>query len=439
MLLTDNNLPGGEPSKPGIRDSLAEGWPVPAAAPFPAVGVSLDGVDVTGSRTDRKEAYRLIGGNRPFPNTGSTPAAVPYITCLRATKYQRSGLALKVPWRAIPEHERRDILEVKVRSCRKPQREVALYTRHNPSQGNADLDLFQLRANYGEEFWVTAVGRYPEERIASDYNLMKPKGLENTWLEVKDGLWLKVDGVRLKLEMLGMEHFEGGVTLNVGLGDAGRVKFRKDLSGFTVRMKDHSVLHAAVADGEHILLMHKRPKESMRTTVLDVPDADSTGKVLQMADFRDEIEIVQRPASFEGSYEIHVGSGLRAYVGARLFRGPPFGYKKRRGDIGEELINEILSRLNCPELVRYPLGRSGGRSGEGRPDSLRQIPSNSLAYFESKWWKQKEAASYHGRKQARRFPHRVRFRGELILGAYIATLDWNVWNAVCALMVSKVW
>ncbi|MDG6920429.1 MAG: hypothetical protein JRN59_02770 [Nitrososphaerota archaeon] len=361
-----------------------------------------------------------------------------YLTCLLAVKHN-SGLGLNLPNVAIPRHARDEIFAVGIKRCKAPFDGVTLYTRHKVDSRKAVLSLAQLKASHGEEFWVRSIERYPQEEFVADYNRMKPKGLENTELESRDGLWVRVDEARLRLEMLGMEHFEGGVTLNVGFGDAGPVKVRKDLSGFSVRMRDHSLVYVAASDGKHILLMHRRPRESMHTTVLDAWSAGTDGNVVRMADFRNGIEFVNRPTSFEGRYEIRLSSALRTYVGARLFQGSPLGYKKRRGDLGEELINEILTRLDCPELMRYPLGRCGGLLGHGRPDSLRRTPDNLLAYFESKWWKKVKAAACDATKQVKSFLEEDKFGSETVAGAYMAILDWNPWEVECALTVSKVW
>ena len=377
---------------------------------------------------------KLLGGNRPFPNIGSMPAPIPYITCLQATKYQLTGLALKVPRRAIPRHEPRDILEVKVMSCREPQREVALYTRHNPSQGSADLDLYQLRAKYGDEFWVMAIGRYPEERFAADYNQMRPKGLENTELEVKDGLWITVDEARLRLEMLGMKHFEGGVTLNVGFGEAGPVKIRKDLKGFSMRMKDHSLVYS-MRGGEQILLMHRMPHEEMRVKAVNVSGTAGERRMR----FADHLRVASRPVGLEGEYRVNVGTELVVHIVERLSRRTLHGYTSERGDIGEELADAILFLAGCPEVMNHPLdpGRRFDSSRKGS-DSLRLIVNQGLVHFEFKWWRDLEAALFDARKEAKRF-RRGRIQGKRVIGAYIAILEWNKWSEYCSLNVSRVW
>jgi hypothetical protein len=437
MLLTDNNLPGGEPSKPGIRDSLAEGWPVPAAAPFPAVGVSLDGVDVTGSRTDRKESYRLIGGNRVFPRFASVPTALPYITCLRAARYQY-GLGLKIPWRAIPHHERDAVLEVKLARCAEPLRGAALYMRHRPGDREADLSLNQLPVRYGEEILVTSIGEYSQERFAYGYDQMKPRGLENTELRWSDGLKLRVDETDLRLNILRMKPFEGRLTMDADIEGRGRITLRKDVNGFSVRAYNHRLVESMMVDRKDVLLRYRESDGSRHTAMVSVPRL-AEGAWANPVSFRDGVRLVSRPKGFEGEYRVEVTPRLIARILGRLARCGKHRYTNERGDIGEELIDAILSLSGSKQRMGHPLdpGREFDSSRKG-PDSLRWSRRGGLVLFEFKWWGDPKAATSDARREVYSFS-RGKILGEQVVGAYIAILDWKDWRACCTLNVSRVW
>jgi hypothetical protein len=402
----------------------------------------LDGVYETGSRTYLKEGVptRLPGGNRPFPRIGSVPTDVPYITCLRATKYNISGLALQIPKKAMPRHERDDIFEVKVVKCDEPQREVTLYTKHNPDRKRADLDLYQLRARHGEEFWVTSIRSHPIEEFPAEYNGMKPRGLENTEMLWDDGLRMKVDDVGLRLNVRAMKTYESRFFLDADLEGAGLLRFKKDLTGFSVRTKDRSLVHSMTADGMNVLMRYKQPHERMHVRVIAPARLIQVGRAAPAVRFQEGIHVISRPDSFEGEYLVKVSSRLTAHIMARLASHYAHGYTKERGDIGEELIDTIFSQIGCMQLMSHP-GHPGREFDSGRkgPDSLRRVPLGWLAYFEFKWWEDVEAAFSNAGKQAKKFPRDDVYSGERVIGAYIANLNWNVRSDIGSLTVSRVW
>jgi len=389
--------------------------------------------------TSAVSRLRLVGGNRPFPNLGSLPASIPYITSLRATKYLEAGLALQIPWRAIPHHERDDILEVKFVRCLEPQREFILYTKHNPDRKRADLDLYQLGATYGEEFWVTSIRKHPIEELPAEYNRMKPRGLENTELLWDDGLRMRVDEAELELKMRAMRTYESRLFLDADLGDTGLVRFKIDLSGFSVRTKDRSLVQSMTTDGRNVLMTYKQPRGRMHVRVVAPAQLTGVERVTPMVRFRDGVQVVSRPDSFEGEYMVRVNPRLIAQIMARLASHYTCGYTKERGDIGEELSDAILSQVDCPQLIGHPgyPGRDFDSSRKG-PDSLRRIFDGLLAHFEFKWWNNVEAALCNARKQVKKFPQGRKFFGERIDGAYIANLEWNGWKEACSLTVLRV-
>jgi len=325
---------------------------------------------------------------------------------------------------------------MKIMRCLGPKRETTLYAKHNPDRRRADLDLYQLGAKHGEEFWLTSIGPHNVERFAEDYNRATPKGLENTELRWEDGLRIRVDETELRLNVRRMNAFQGKLFLDADFEGTGFIGFSRDVRGFSVRTRDHYAVKSMVVDGSDLLLLHGRGDGHLHVNRLSPPQLIGAEPKVR---FSDCIQILSRPKTFEGEYLVKVNQRLIGHILSRLAKHYVRGYTKERGDIGEELIDAILSQVDCPQLMSHPLDPGKDfDSGLKGPDSLRRIRMGLLAYFEFKWWQDIKAALSDARKQASEFP-RSGFSGERVAGAYIANLGWNPWRNVCSLTVSKVW
>ncbi len=344
-----------------------------------------------------------------------------------------------MPKRALPEHSKSDILEIKVARCAEPEKELSLYGRHQPGYKCARLDLNQIEVAYGEEFWVRSVGKYLPQKLASEYNLMKPIGLENTELILDGRPCLRVDGTEVRLAVKRFRTFESKAILDVEFGSGGLIRVIRGLEGFNVKTRNHSQVYSMMTDGRQVLITYKMPGESMHTRVVDSSTA-SYSTVNSVPEIGSRADLLAIPDSFEGRYVIRLNSRFMVHMIAKLVRHGACRYEKVRGDIGEEIIDSILSQIGVPQLIGHPLdpGRDYDSSRKG-PDSLRKVPIVQLGYFEFKWWKEAEKASYEAQVQASRFPRGKRFRGQRIGGAYIANLDWDMSSPMCSLTVSRVW
>jgi hypothetical protein len=378
----------------------------------------------------------------PIPEIPRT--ASPPIIRLPATRYQHTSLALQLPKRVIPEHARDDILEVIAARVDEPDRVFALYTKHNPGRKRADVNLYKVGARHGEMFDVIALRRYEAPLIAEDYNSKEDRPLRNTRLRSEGGnLSLEVDGsLSVGLAKMRLRTYQSELIMEAELGDAGAVKLTKSLGGYCMRLRDTSVVQSITAVGGGMLLTYAhKTDDHPHMRFCEVAGAYTEGKDRRMAVIQNPLQFVSRPEGFEGTYVARVSEELRSRVISRLGCRMSFKqYTKVRGDLGEEFVDLMLSKINCPQLLSHPLdqGRDFDSSRKG-PDSLRRTPSAELAYFEIKWWKDFEAALFDARKQAKEFPDDDVYDDEVVVGAYIANLNWNVWDEMCSLTVSRVW
>jgi hypothetical protein len=180
----------------------------------------------------------------------------------KASTYMES-LALIIPERVIPEHENRDdVFEVRISRVSKPEEEYEVYMTHKPDYERAYLPIRHVGAEHGEEFQVKKPEKYEESSFARDYNSSKPKGLENTSLEWRDGRFvLKVDNTELALEEAKLRAQEGKAVLDSRLNDEEKnsVKIAKGIDGIDFRLKqDHAVVTSMKESKEGLMMSYER-------------------------------------------------------------------------------------------------------------------------------------------------------------------------------------
>jgi hypothetical protein len=347
----------------------------------------------------------------------------------------------------IPEHARDDILEVRLARVEEPQRVFALYTKHKPGYKRADVDLFKLRPRYGEMFEVGSVRGYGAPQIAEDYNAADDRPVRNTRMKCEGGsLSLVVDGsLSVELAKMRLRTYQSELILEAELGDSGTVKMTKSLAGYCMRLRGSSVVHSITSVGGGMLLTYaQRTDDHWHKRHLNVAQVGENPNRLGLPiSTRDLIEMVARPNTFEGKYVGRVSEQLRAGIISRLVRRMPYKqYTEVRGDIGEELVDLMLTREGCVSLEDHPDYHGERKTGSNRkgPDNLRRIPRGGPAYFEGKWWGNPNKAYSAAVNQVNRISRKDRnFGTERIIGAYIAIIDWSVEEEELSLTVKRVW
>ena len=346
-----------------------------------------------------------------------------------------------VPKRALPEHSKSDILEIKVARCAEPEKELTLYGKHSPGYKSARLDLNQIGVAYGEELWVRSVGRYLRQKFAVEYNLIKPIGLKNTELILDGRPCLKVDGTEVGLTVRGFRTFESKAILDVEFGIGQRLGIVRGQDGFSVKMRDHSRVLSIQSAGNQVVLTYQMPPNPVHTRICPVAKASSSCATLPRNEHEPHLRVWSRPGEFEGTYEFKMSTGYRIPLIARLANLRVGAYRKVRGDIGEEILDLALSRVDCPCLRDHPQDPGGREYDSSRkgPDTLRRLPNMLTAYFEGKWWGNLSAAISDAVEQADGFTRGDVYSGEQVGGAYIAILDWKMCEENCSVIVKRVW
>ncbi len=370
----------------------------------------------------------------------------------RVIKFNRTSV-LYVPKRIIPEHERSDVLEVEI--CRigsdgAPEgRSHLLYCLHNPESRRAFLSLFQLRPKPGEPFAILGVRRYGLEEFANDYNKVRPMSLHNTRLLLVDArLVMRVGDAEVTIPHE-LKSNRGHVLLLGRFGEHGRqFKITKCLAGFKVcLMPRHSPVASMKDESGGIVIRYRdrRIPEDGHRTVIEIEGAKplmDSKHPISSPSLMDGMRIVSKPMTFEGVYTLRSSQRLERFVRNKLSSARGFAqYSHQRGTIAEGIINSVLARIGCHEVVDHPHGSGwGGQISEKKgPDSLRfTIVNHALAYFEFKWWSNALLAVSDSRIQVRAYRCRFPSYGETLVGAaYAAVLDWETGKLNARLIIKR--
>ena len=362
----------------------------------------------------------------------------------KATPYGHT-YALLVPRAVIPEHEREDIIEVKVGRKSDLAMEYLLYTTHKPGYKRAYLDLFQLQPSQREEFVIREVGKYLEERFVAEYNIAKPEGLENTELVYADGRFqMKVDGREVEMREARLRTYQGQVILDAEIGSAGSVKVAKGLDGFVVRLKDHSPVTAIRLKSGGVVLTYARTDHDPYPHRRQVSRAECV-EGSQVSSEQPSLEFVvrQRWHNNPNVYEIDADAPTRALVLARLDSARDINeYRKIKGDVGEALVRQVLPHLDMVFVADHPANSQSwltGSEGPGPDQLYRIITSRELCYVEAKWWGKADNAYLKARKQALRdlqlYPT---FRDERVTASCVAIVNWRVEEKLILLELVRI-
>ena len=178
-----------------------------------------------------------------------------------AVEYMESN-ALYVPERFIPEHTKEDVLKVTLAREHEDWREYSFYTTHEPGQRIAYIDLKQVDAQKGEQFRIVSVEKHEISDFVDEYNVVKPRGLENTNLSLEgEKLFLRVDGVSVPVEDVHLRAQEGNVVMEGIVGNSA-VKIANGPDGTVMRLQDHSRVTELSADGKVVLTYQRTRHDS---------------------------------------------------------------------------------------------------------------------------------------------------------------------------------
>jgi len=361
----------------------------------------------------------------------------------RATRYGHT-FGLLVPESLIPEHERGDVLEVKVARVSEPAKEYALFTTHLPGYKRAYLDLFQLSASYREEFLIRSVRKYSVKEFMLGYNDVKSLRLENTELIWNGNIAMNVEGRVVELADARFRTYGGEVILDAELGEAGAVKIAKSLGGFVVRLKDHSLVTSIRASGESLLVVYQRTDhdDHPHTRGISNPVSSLTPRPAKEW-LAGAIRVVSAPQGVEGRYGFETDSGLQIYAQSVLNATRNLDERRKtKGGLGEDILAYLLSIVGWTEILRHPLDANRESSGSSSfgPDSLAfRTTKGENYFFEFKWWNDTTDAEETARQQLEFYQLKELIDLYNLKGAYSGILEWNPGSRNGYFYLNRVW
>lgn len=338
-----------------------------------------------------------------------------------------------IPSTIIPRHESRDdVFEITFARKSEPQKTGRLYTTHLPHYPRAYLDLFQTRADLGEQFLVKEVRAYDLNAFCKEFNLCKPEQLGNTRLAITaSDTAMEIDEAAVTLASTKLRTYQGQVIMEFGFGMAGRVKITKEGNGFSMRLGDHSrVTQVFARTGKVMLVYHRTLQDPYphRRIVSRVSESACPSACSQS--FNGEFSIESKVGGAKGLYVVHATDATRSNVAQKLGSAIDVDdFRKTKGDIAEEIARQVLGELGFDIIADHPLDIEELKPGSSRigPDFLiRERVSRRLYYLEVKWWYQVENALVRASKQVMADLHKSpELAGAKVHGAYVMLVDWN--------------
>ena len=377
---------------------------------------------------------------------------------IKASTYMES-LALNIPSRAIPKHENRDdVYEVRISRVSNPEEEYKVYTTHNPNYKRAYLPIRHVGAEKGEEFNVKKPERYEESDFARDYNASKPKGLENTSLEYREGKFmLKVDGTEFALKEASLRAQEGKAVLDGKLNDEDKneMKIAKGIDGFDVRLKsDHAVVTSMKESKEGLTMSYERTHHDefphVRLVKVENLERVDSGKLESWehkAKFNSEeirLEKPVGPLTDSIKMEFSEANARKAweYWSSATSQSERFYHQ---GDVGEAVARIALEKSGFKTFPKEISVPSNARSYAHESE----MPGPDIVVYGSvggtegyhicqvKHWRESAKALKEGREDAMKFRDSLEDRplleqtlGGKILGSFIIELDWSYKDSV---------
>lgn len=266
------------------------------------------------------------------------------------------SLALIIPKGVIPAHRNRgDVFEVSISRVSRPAKKYLVYMTHKPGYKKAYLPIRHVGAKKGEEFIVRPPEKYEIDHLARDYNATKPKGLENTSLDWKDGnLVLTVGGSEIQLKEVVLRVQEGKAVLDLKLNDENKnaAKIAKGTGGFDFRfVRDHAIVTSMSENRDGITVTYQRTQNDIPPHARLIEKVQTEGRELE--GWKHEFDIqrngvwMQRGIGLRRD-EISVSFSNENRIAAATYWASheEHAEKWHQGDIGEEVAAAILEKSN---------------------------------------------------------------------------------------------
>ncbi len=392
-------------------DASKQGMDATGSIPSPAVNgePAFSGVrSEVGSLPSESSAVdgRL---NAPSDSVGVSSDKI-----FRAVKYGHS-CALLVPASMIPVHQKRDdVVAVTIARASEQTREFVLYTTHLPGYRAAYLDLFQLGAKYQGEFRILAVRLYSEEEFPREYNVAKPKGLENTELVWKGQFAMRVDGAEIPLREAKFRTYQGMVVLDAEVTGARAIKIQKKIDSFEVRLKDHSPVTSLTRLGPRFRLAYQRTGHDTYPHIMflnvfvegtSAPEAVGHSVRLEKDGLTAESPLTLNSGMINIRVSVQNGRLAWEYWASAETEGERMFHQ---GDIGERVVEILLEKagFKIVEKEQLDLTREGIRHDSERqgPDIIVEKEGRFDVVYVKHWLDSREALR-EAKTEVRKFQH----------------------------------
>jgi hypothetical protein len=254
---------------------------------------------------------------------------------------------------------------------------------------------------------------------------------------------MKVDETEVELRNARFRAYQGQVILDGELGIAGPVKLAKSISGFAIRLRDHSQVTSlrvvsggvvmAYARTDHDAYPHRRQVSVGESGANSTPLEELILRFAVLGPWRDTKNV----------FVIAADKRTKELVRTRLASARTLDeFRKFKGDIGEEIVRQTLSEVGMTFVADHPFNTQVWLRGCERlgPDLLVRVARGSgLYYVEVKWWGDPDEAYVEAEEQVLEdWKKHPTFDGKVIVGAYAAIVSWNAEEDTILLQFTSV-
>jgi len=291
-----------------------------------------------------------------------------------------------------------------------------------PEQKSIGMRVGKLGFKPGDIITITDCRPYGIEDFVKDFNTHRRIGLENTFLESRQGaLVMRVDNRRIELRNSRLGTAALQATLSAEIGDSKRpIRFRFDGQRINPRLDLFRIRNARASE-TGLTISYMKDRSHRRSFHYSFDEFGA--KHLQ------GLRLISAPETKNDSFHYRVSHKLQENIRLRLTEKSD-GLALVKGTISEKIQRYILSNMpDRIEVEAHPFDkvRRADDSRKNGPDGLWRSRSTGELYFlEFKWRQGSKDSYYEGCKEVRRYLAKYpTYKEERISGGYVGLIEWN--------------
>lgn len=375
-----------------------------------------------------------------FPTTNDSraePEAEP--RTLEAVDYGK-GAVLRVPKKDLEgggydPPDRNAVVQLGLKDVETEDVEI-VFARYNASDRRAEAYVGDVGGEKGSRYELVEAKEYDEDRFVRDFERGRCEHLQNVRLEhEEDKVLLRVDDRRVEVEEYRLSTSGSHVIMRGKLDGEDSCKIENDGRHSSFRFGRDYPVEGMKMEGDDLAVRYsqswnEKHEKRLHLERLEAPERPSLNQ-FGREEMLDHVKMLDHPERVEGVYQFVLDRQSQSEVQRLLEDAERRGdgqYGLMKAEISERMVPNMLELVGWERLQWHPFNESKkeGASITG-PDWLLRTPDGRLVLTEFKWWADSERAEYKGESQvAKNLRDHPYFKDEKVVGAYVATVRWDV-------------